>query len=425
MNPSSLISHCAILAAFLAAAPFTLAQNPATAPAAATTVAKFQPGDTLLNRLAALRADVEAARTALSQAPKPVHGGFVEKTLADVDRTLADVGKAVDYVHAHPEIDPLSAWMADDSMRGAMAKTPPVLPLYAGRSGVRRGQYFVQKSAAANSNLTVAYAALHDAWFEFSSARPEVKPYQVGDIGGFRNTIRADLTQAEADLIAGLDYAHAPATPGANGELVVNGDFEKVPTPTGGNIANRNLALWFQDGNEPAGFGWRVSTVNSFQLGDVTVFHQGYVESGPGRTTSYPAPAADGQQFLALTCASDSSSAIVQILPTIPGQQYTLTFAYANNPFASAPGVDPTRGTPHAATVTIKDTADGGDLIKPFDFSHDTATAVDYHWVHADPITFTAKSTRTTLQFTANYHGHDCVFLDSISIKPAAAPTLP
>ena len=208
--------------------PLTSLGTPAVPPA------KFKAGDTLIFRLAAQKDDLQKALAAINLAAKPVHGGFVEKAIADIkclDRRQRQ-GPASTSTRTRRST-PVSAWHADDTMGGAMAKSRAAIAReYGTQLPLGWGLYHPTFSLGVDTHMTEAYAEVANAVREFSNVAPEMKPYQIGDMGGFRDLIRADLAKAAEDMIAGLDYARSPKTTSANGELVINGDFEKVPTMT-------------------------------------------------------------------------------------------------------------------------------------------------------------------------------------------------
>lgn len=363
-------------------------------------------GDTTSKRLGAVRRDINAALVNLNKAPKDIHGGFVEKAIADAIHALSDLTKGLDYIAAHPESDSTGSWPNG----GAMPSPLPQLP------GSGQG---------ADPSLFAAYNNLRTAFFDFLTGS-EVHPYQIGEIGGNRDTIRTDISKAASDLIAGLDYARSQPASATSGkaELIINGDFETPSAPVNGSNANNNLIVKTSDGGEPAGFGWRVRSGSAFAPAGPVVLREGYTNTVQGRTMAFGGSAAEGHQWLDLVgggSGSTTGSSISQIIATTAGRAYTLSFAYANSPYPASPQSGRTTPHPFSATVTVKDTANDTDLTAPQTFAHETSTATDYHWDQS-AVTFTAQSSRTTIQFKAGYisGGFDGMFLDSISVKPAA-----
>jgi Protein of unknown function (DUF642) len=110
----------------------------------------------------------------------------------------------------------------------------------------------------------------------------------------------------------------------SHANLLVNGSFE---TPV---IAPASF-LDFGVGGEPAGFAWTVAT-NTVDIVSNGVF-------------GWTGTAFDGVQWLDLV-GFGSTGGIQQTFATTPGQQYTLSFAYGNNP---GPGVP----VPTSADVTV------------------------------------------------------------------------
>ena len=259
--------------------------------------------DTTAKRLAAVQRDLRTAADALAQADRAPHGGFVEKALADVNQALADVDKGFDYLDSHPGENSTNAWGGN----GRMPDPLRPLPNYAGGNlngrGPRASRGFVPEG---DSHLIAAYPALRAADRDMMTG-PEVTPYQIGEIGGQREAIRRDLAQTVIDLVAALDFAHAaahsPASPASDGELVINGGFEipsaAAPSPQGViRSPSASLSVGTSDGNEPAGFGWRVKSGSAFAPGGPIVIHQGFGNAFQG--IHLDAPAYDGQQWLDL-----------------------------------------------------------------------------------------------------------------------------
>jgi hypothetical protein len=197
-----------------------------------------------------------------------------------------------------------------------------------------------------------------------------------------KNMIRAVLFAAMV-LPASTAVVHA--------NLIVNGSFE---TPV---IAPPFLNIGV--GGEPAGFAWTVTTNN------VDIIRQG--------AFGWTAPEFDGLQALDLV-GFGSTGGIQQAFATTPGQQYTLFFAYANNP---GPGVP----TPASAAVTI---TSGGTTLLNQSISHGTSTTSNFNWTPLS-LTFTATGTSAALAFNETVGGaNGGIFLDAVSID-GATPAVP
>jgi hypothetical protein len=170
--------------------------------------------------------------------------------------------------------------------------------------------------------------------------------------------------------------------------LLVNGSFETPVIPPA-------TFLDFGIGGEPAGFAWTVTT------NTVDIVSNGFL----GGT------AFDGVQWLDLV-GFGSTGGIEQTFVTTPGQQYTLFFAYANNP---GPGVP----VPVSADVTV---TSGADTLLNQSISHGTSTTSGLDWTPFS-MTLTATGTSATLAFDETVGGaNGGVFLDAVSINATTAP---
>ncbi len=153
--------------------------------------------------------------------------------------------------------------------------------------------------------------------------------------------------------------------------------------------------LDFGVGGEPAGFSWTVTT------NTVDIVSNGFL----GGT------AFDGVQWLDLV-GFGSTGGVEQTVATTPGQQYTLSFAYANNP---GPGVP----VPVSADLTI---TSGASTLLNQSISHGTSTTSGLNWTPFD-MAFTATGTSATLAFDETVGGaNGGIFLDAVSIDATAAP---
>jgi hypothetical protein len=174
----------------------------------------------------------------------------------------------------------------------------------------------------------------------------------------------------------------APASFAAN--LLQDGGFESP------NIG----AVWYQTFTSPFD-GWNPTNVDIVSsLG------------APGN-----APAYQGLQYLdlvgtGLNGAQLSTGMISQTFMTVPGRTYTLSFAYANNPWSTSTASESVSVDGLSASVT-----------------HNTSTTTDLNWLtYAN--TFAATSSSATLTFTetvgANNGG---VLLDAVSVAAVPEPS--
>jgi hypothetical protein len=188
-----------------------------------------------------------------------------------------------------------------------------------------------------------------------------------------------------------LLLASAPAC----GNLIVNGGFE-IPYvgPTGYSL------IW--SGPGPAGFGWIVNS------GNVEVQGELY----PG----CPGPAFEGIQFLDLNGILVGT--ISQTFATIPGEQYLLQFAYANNHFHA------NTFNPASMIILVFDPSSHADPIETWCVCHGTSTPADLDW-RVLSSTFRATSWATTLRFISTTRDDlGGILLDGISVtgKTSAIP---
>ena len=148
--------------------------------------------------------------------------------------------------------------------------------------------------------------------------------------------------------------------------------------------------------NPPEGFpfGWQIGGLG------IEVVSEGWT-GGAG-------PAYDGDQFADLN-ATAGAGGILQRMTTVPGQTYTLSFAYANN------YVWTNQGNPATATVIINDGL--VDLVAPLNISHGTSTSVNLDWTTAS-ITFTATSTFTQIGFNSTVAGGSGgIYIDGVVVS--------
>ena len=178
------------------------------------------------------------------------------------------------------------------------------------------------------------------------------------------------------------------------------------------------------DGNEPAGFGWRVKSGSDFAPGGPIVIHQGFGNAFQG--IHLDAPAYDGQQWLDLVGGGSGATPARPSRKSCPPPPAGSMFL--PSPMRTTPSRPPRRAEclpqipirfpPPLASRTPR----GTDLIPPLTITHETATVTDYHWTTSGPVNFTAQSSSTSLQFKANYlpRSFTGLFLDGISVKPVS-----
>jgi hypothetical protein len=173
----------------------------------------------------------------------------------------------------------------------------------------------------------------------------------------------------------------------SHANLLANGSFETPVIPPA-------TFLDFGVGGEPAGFAWTVTT------NTVDIVSNGFL----GGT------AFDGVQWLDLV-GFGSTGEVEQTVTTTPSQQYTLSFAYANNP---GPGVP----VPVSADLTV---VSGANTLLDQSISHGTSTTSGLNWTPFK-MTFTATGTSATLAFDETVGGaNGGIFLDAVSIDATTA----
>ncbi|MBI2826631.1 MAG: DUF642 domain-containing protein [Planctomycetia bacterium] len=183
-----------------------------------------------------------------------------------------------------------------------------------------------------------------------------------------------------------------PHNVGRANELL-NGSFES-PVVTPGSPLN------FSAGGEPAGFEWKVAT------GNIDL-------AGPNPFILF-APY-DGVQAVDLN--GNSRGSLYQDFATVLGQQYSLTFAYADNPL---------EGGVSTADVTVTDLLSSGTLLAD-GVSHSTSTnsPPNGDWILYSG-TFTATGTSTRLLFTSTSASDSAsggILVDDVTVQPVPEPS--
>ena len=184
--------------------------------------------------------------------------------------------------------------------------------------------------------------------------------------------------------------------PAAFANVLTNGGFETPPQALGTYIT-------IAPGGEPAGFAWKVAS------GDVDL---AYLPVIPFIDYS----AYEGLQALDLN--GTISGAISQDFPTIAGQAYSLSLAYADNP------VD---GGVKSASIKVTDVTTTASLLAT-SISHSTSTngpPANADWLTATfGFTATGVSTRLAISSTsADTTASGGVILDAIDVHAVPEPT--
>lgn len=183
------------------------------------------------------------------------------------------------------------------------------------------------------------------------------------------------------------------AATGSLANNITNGSFEAPVQPPGAFID-------FGPGGEPAGFDWTVS----FGTVDVSALPNAFV-----LYTAY-----DGNQALDLN--GNNNGGIYQDFATTAGQQYALTFAYADNSL---------EGGISTADVSVTDLTSSGLLLFT-GISHSTSTnsPPNADWTLFDS-TFTATGALTRLSFASTSVGggpSSGIVLDAVAVTPVPEP---
>jgi hypothetical protein len=124
-------------------------------------------------------------------APGP-NGGYVEKALADLVQASVDSANATAYITAHPEVDALSTGPA-----AADALKMPPMPAV------------IMRNPSLNDHLALGVISLTAALRNLvNNPAPDYHGPVLGDLGGNRAKIIADLARAGADLSAAAEYSY-------------------------------------------------------------------------------------------------------------------------------------------------------------------------------------------------------------------------
>jgi hypothetical protein len=154
------------------------------------------PAATAQGRLDAIQKALGQVQDSLAKATTTNHGGFVEKARDDVKLALADVNDASAYVKAHPEINTLPAGPASATDTRLAAFT--IIP-----TGNR----------VPGLNLIAAVDSLNAATNQLiNNPAPNYHGPVLGDIGGSRAKIIADISKTGSDILAAINSANPTPT---------------------------------------------------------------------------------------------------------------------------------------------------------------------------------------------------------------------
>ena len=180
--------------------------------------------------------------------------------------------------------------------------------------------------------------------------------------------------------------------PKAQAELIVNGSFEAPALGAGHN--------YFQllNAGSNALPGWTIGGKSIDVLGVGNPYVTG--------------AAADGQQYIDMV-GSPGPGVLSQTISTVAGQQYLLSFAYANNYNGSATG----------SSQALVELLGNATLLHEV-ITHAGSQPGDLDWVVAT-FAFTADSNSTTLRFSSQgvgSSGYAGVLLDNVSVVAMMTP---
>jgi Protein of unknown function (DUF642)/PEP-CTERM motif len=187
-------------------------------------------------------------------------------------------------------------------------------------------------------------------------------------------------------------------------DLILNGSFDSF-TIAG---SDANFGGWIRYFSPPANTDitdWTISgTPSDGAPNNVDLVH----------TFTYPSfTGAAGSQSLDMEGAIGASGVIFQSFATTPGDVYTLSFEYANNPMP---------GPSSSGSMNVLVT--GSSTLLNQDVTHTGSTFLDmnYQLFSQD---FTADSTTTTLQFEALTKSGFGIALDAVSVNPKGVAAVP
>lgn len=203
-----------------------------------------------------------------------------------------------------------------------------------------------------------------------------------------------ELGLARLGLVWAVVAAALAFSPAAQAELIVNGSFESTRLAPSGNFKVLQTGSSFLT-------GWTVGGKSVDVL-------------GPGNPYIAGA-AAHGDQYLDLV-GSPGPGSISQILDTVAGQKYVLSFEFANNYNAG-------NGVISDMSQALVEVAGNSTLLSEI-IEHSGSEADDLKWATAI-FYFTADSDKTTLTFSSygpGSNGYSGILLDNVSVVPLTTP---
>jgi len=209
-------------------------------------------------------------------------------------------------------------------------------------------------------------------------------------------------------LLASLAIVFAFAAVDARADLIVNGSFDSfVVTGAPLDADFGGFIRYFGPPNNPTNTeitGWTISGQNGSIPNNVDLVHTSFYPSFTG---------APGSNSLDMEGAIGASGVISQSFATTPGETYTLSFEYANNP-QPGPG--------SSGTMNVLVTGTGTLLTQNVTHTGSLFTNMNYTLFSQN---FVANSATTKLQFEALTNSGFGIALDAVSVNLAGTPTVP
>jgi hypothetical protein len=164
---------------------------------------------TTTQRLTTAQNDLKKALASLTKSVPANHGGFIEKARTDATQTSTDIAAALEYLKAHPEMDPPIPGIPPTDKEKFSATTIPSYEIGANGKGK-------------SPNMDAAVESLNGALREFLDDSPSDAPrLLVPELDGSRDKIMGDICQANADVLAAFEFANnrkaTPSTSPASG----------------------------------------------------------------------------------------------------------------------------------------------------------------------------------------------------------------
>jgi hypothetical protein len=208
-------------------------------------------------------------------------------------------------------------------------------------------------------------------------------------------------------LLTSLAILFAFAAVNARADLIVNGSFDSFVVTGGPLDANfGGFIRYFGPPNNATNTeitGWTISGQNGSIPNNVDLVHTFFYHSFTGTS---------GSNSLDMEGAVGASGVISQSFATTPGDTYTLSFEYANNPEIG----------PHPANANVLVTGTGTLLNQNVSHTDSTFTIMDYQLFSQN---FLADSASTTLRFEATTFSGYGIALDAVSVNLAGTPPPP